>query len=654
MQLHLKSIENNKLFFIIFFFHFLFHIQAQNLQLDWAISEGGISFDMGTAIDTDTDGNVYIVGNYTDTVDFDPGTGSSQLTNHGISSMFIQKLDPEGNLIWVKSIGGIGSSSITGNSLHIDQNNDVYITGEFLETIDFNPNESVFNLTSVGWRDAFILKLANNGNFQWAHSYGDETDDNGWSITTDDSSNVYISGRFQGIVDFDSGNSTINQTSAGMDLFVLKLNTLGEYIWVKTVGKSGENGIILGYGVAIGSTGDVYVTGNFTHTIDFDPDSTVYNLSTYDTINNFGLQQDIFILKLNNNGEFLWVKSTTGSDVNSASKARNIKLDNQDNIFVNGYYSQTLDFDPSNNTYILTSTNSTSNFIWKLNSNGDFQWVKSYSIDNLDDVNTFDLDNNGNVYISATYQDIKDMDPNSTTFFLSSSGVEDFYLVKLHNNGNFISAISTEEAGYIAPSDIAIDNVGNIAITGFYTFICDFDPGLDTFNLTSNGNSDIFVVKLSPCTNPTSILATDSTLVSNNANALYQWLDCNNGYSPIPNETNQSFSPISDGIYAVKVTENGCTTISACIPFYFIGMDENILSNVTLHPNPAEESTLLYLYGNEPKFVNIRDISGLSIEQFWTSEEKVNIDLSTYSNGMYFIQLKLNNHSQVLKLVVNK
>lgn len=118
---------------------------------------GGSSYNTGSDITTDDNGNVYTLGYFQGTVDFDPGTGTTNLTSAGGFDIFIQKLDANGNFVWVQQIGG--TISDYGVELTIDAVGNMYTTGYFRGTVDFDPSVGISNLIAVGNRDIFIQKL---------------------------------------------------------------------------------------------------------------------------------------------------------------------------------------------------------------------------------------------------------------------------------------------------------------------------------------------------------------------------------------------------------------------------------------------------------------------------------------------------------------
>jgi len=272
---------------------------------EWAKQIVGDVLVEGKAITTDTSGNVYTVGDFYSTTDFDPGAGIANLTSARGGDIFISKLDSDGNYVWAKRIGGVELDSST--SIILDSSNNIYVTGYFDDTVDFDPGAGTTNLTSNGNGDIFILKLDSSGNYVWVKKIGEVLVERANSLSIDSSGNMYLTGHFQtfplGTVDFDPGAGTTNLTSAGNgDIFILKLDSSGNYVWVKSIGGiSYEAGI----SVKTDSLGNVYTTGQFYGTTDFDPGAGTANLTSVGSA-------DIFISKLDSDGNYVWAKSIGG------------------------------------------------------------------------------------------------------------------------------------------------------------------------------------------------------------------------------------------------------------------------------------------------------------------------------------------------------
>jgi hypothetical protein len=144
------------------------HLNAQNLN--WVKGIGSTGLDQGRTVASDAAGNMYLTGNFSATVDFDPGAGIFNLTAFGQYDGFVLKLDPLGNFMWAKQFGGVNEEF--SENIAVDNTGNVIIGGHYIGTADFNPGPSTFNLTSNGSEDIFILKLDPSGSFLWAKSIG--------------------------------------------------------------------------------------------------------------------------------------------------------------------------------------------------------------------------------------------------------------------------------------------------------------------------------------------------------------------------------------------------------------------------------------------------------------------------------------------------
>lgn len=456
---------------------------ANAQTLEWAKAMGGTGRDEGYSIAVDASGNVYTTGEFDGNADFDPGVDSFML-NSGMGGIFVSKLDASGNFVWAKQIGG----RYGGYSIAVDASENVYITGYFRGTADFDPGGGVFNLSSTGGADAFISKLDASGNFVWAKQIGGVDDDQGSSIAVDALGNVYTTGGFKGMVDFDPGVGAFHLTSAGSyDVFISKLDASGSFVWAK--GMAGTDSDV-GASISVDASGNIYTTGAFQSTVDFDPGIGAFNLSAADT--------DIFISKLDASGNFVWAKKMGGIAL-VGDVGFSIAVDALGNVYTTGDFEDTADFDPGAGTFNLSSAGISDIFISKLNASGDFEWAKRIGGTGRDVGYSIVVDSHGYVYTTGYFRSTADFDPGAGTFNLSSVGTADIFISKLDASGNFVWA--TQMGGsFDVGRSIAIDASGNIYTTGIFEFTGDFDPGVGIFNLTSAGSIDIFVQKLSQTT----------------------------------------------------------------------------------------------------------------------------------------------------------
>jgi hypothetical protein len=474
--------QESKNFKTLFIFLFVFNSSFFAQRLDWVKSISGTGQINTMASTLDASGNVYAIGRFQGTVDFDPGSGIVNLTSNGGADVFIQKLTSSGNLVWAKSFGG--TLNELGSFLAIDGSGNLYATGYFQGTVDFDPGSGTVNLTSNGGEDIFIQKLTSSGNLIWAKSFGGSSNDNVNSLSVDSSGNFYIMGIFSGTVDFDPGLGTVNLTSNGnSDVYVQKLTSSGNLVWAKSFGGTSHE---FGRSISIDDTGNVYIAGSFSGTADFDPGSGIFNLTS-----NGG--EDIFIQKLTSSGNLVWAKSFGGPN---NELPNSISLDSWGNVYNTGFFSGTVDFDPGLGTVNLTSNRGADVYIQKLTSSGNLVWAKSFGGSSTVVANSIFADAFGNVYTTGYFSGTADFDLGSGIFNLTSNGLSDVFIQKLTSSGNLVWAKSFGGSSYDQANFTSVDASGNVITSGIFSGTVDFDPGIGTVNLTSNGGYDFFIQKL--------------------------------------------------------------------------------------------------------------------------------------------------------------
>ena len=196
----------------------------------------------GYAIDVDQNNSVILTGSFYGLIDVDPGAGKTILSGAGTSTVFLVKLSANGDFIWGRQIGGVGSpySYVDAEDIKCDAAGNVFATGWFGGTCDFDVAGSHTSFTSGGPADGFVCKFDGNGNFLWAKKIGNSVSNNvvqPRAIDVDQNGNVYSSGSFSGTQDVDPGVGVYNLTSNGSaDAYVLKLSPGGDFVWAKIWG----------------------------------------------------------------------------------------------------------------------------------------------------------------------------------------------------------------------------------------------------------------------------------------------------------------------------------------------------------------------------------------------------------------------------------
>lgn len=317
----------------------------------WAKNMGGTTDDESYSIALDATGNTYTTGYFTGTADFDPGLATSNLISAGLFDIFVSKLDPSGNFVWARQMGG--TTDDFGLSIRIDGGN-VISTGAFSGTADLDPVGTA-NFTSVSGNDTYISKLDAAGNFVWAKQFGGTGADQGNSVTIDGLGNIYTTGYFDGTTDFDPGVGTSNFASAGLrDIFISKLDASGNFVWAKQIGGTGSD---QGRSIILDGSANVYTTGSFAGTVDFDPGASILDLISAG-------DRDIFVSKLDVSGNFVVAKSIGGT---LFEQGESLVIDAQGIIHITGFFNGTVDFDPGPGTANLTSQGGNDIFVLKLN-----------------------------------------------------------------------------------------------------------------------------------------------------------------------------------------------------------------------------------------------------------------------------------------------
>jgi hypothetical protein len=480
---------------------------TQTQTFEWVKQLGGASHENAQSIVTDDFGNIYMVGNFEGTTDFDPGPGTFNLTSGGDADVFISKIDAYGNFLWAKQIGGVADMS--GYSIAISDSGNIYTTGSFLGTADFDPGVGTFDLTSSASFQIFISKLDNSGNFVWAKEFGLSSSDIGYGISVDDNENIYVTGQLWGNGDFDPGPGTFNLSSQGIsDIFISKLDHLGNLIWVKHMGGIDHD---RGSTIDVDALGNVYTSGSFQETVDFDPGIGVFNLTS-------GTGYDAFISKLDADGNFIWAKQLGRSNT-VFSSGKSIVLSDSGNVYTLGSFSGTGDFDPGTNFFNLTAEGGSDVYISKLDTSGNFVWAKQIGGIGHDSPGGIDVDAEENIYFTGGFSEVVDFDPGPGTVNYTSEGFRDIFITKLDNLGNLVWARQMGDYRNDLGATIVLDPFRNIYTAGIFSETVDFNSGSGTANLIELGQYDVFLHKIAQC-------STTSTDLQSTCNSL-TWIDGN-------------------------------------------------------------------------------------------------------------------------------
>lgn len=339
----------------------------------------------------DAQSNIYTSIHYYGTFDADPDSNVAY-TLTSIPSQFqrdivISKLDSNGNFVWAKNFSSPYYDDCSG--LYIDQQENVYFTGSFGDSIDMDPGSAQQYLYASGNLDAFIAKLDINGNYLWAKNLNAPQTSIGAGIRKNNNE-ILVVGSFSDSIDIDFGaGSNFLQANAQDDFFLLSLDTNGNSNWIKQF-----SGLDYDYqiDIAVNSANKIYLTGSFTDTVDFDP-----GIGVTDKVA-MGNTSDIFVLKLSDNGNLEWVETIGGFFYDNSTS---IAVSDNYGVYLNGRFRDVVDFDFGLSISNLTTPNGPGVYIMNIldcqlvatisqtnlqltaaNQNANYQWINCnpYSI----------------------------------------------------------------------------------------------------------------------------------------------------------------------------------------------------------------------------------------------------------------------------------
>src|SRR5690554_6023293 len=476
---------------------------------------------------------------------------------------------------WVAQMWGASTVQVYDIALDGDEN--VYAIGRFNVSSGYFDNDNLFTPTIPGPgsnNSVFIVKYDKDRNFQWARAAGGIPYDEGYSIHVDASNNVYATGVFNGTVSFGSYTLTSKNTGSGMvkgDAFVVKLNSSGTFLWAKSFGGTGT--VMYSHSITTDPSGNIYLTGYFAG-------GYVMNFSTSGGTRNVtgagSGRSNAYVLKLDNNGNDLWVNTYGASSSDVMGRA--VVADGS-NIYVMGYFNGTVDF-RSTGSYPQASSVSGSGganhlgsyfvlrisqglgmasapivisrsgasgwsygrtlalsggyvyvtgeqgnnaFVAKYDASLNNQWMKTFGATARG--NGIAVDGDGNVYTTGYFEGAS-FSPGGGGASLSKKGTRDAYLHVLDGNGNFLTAKQFGGSGAevtgmgikVAPSPSKAIYIGGFF--GDYNKTTDFDPNAGIANVNPLSSSrDGFIVKLNPmtCTTPSAPTAVDQSFCDSDA-----------------------------------------------------------------------------------------------------------------------------------------
>lgn len=569
---------------------------SQSSSYLWANGIGNTGDDQASSIAVDVDGNTYITGQFTGTVDFDPGTGTVDLTAIGDSDIFVAKYSSTGAYIWAFNIGG--AESDMGLDIQLNSNGSLIVCGFFSGiNVDFDPDAtSIYYLSSSGKRDFFYASFNVSGIFQWANSVGGVYQDQANALALDPLDNIYITGSFiaqyANRVDFNPGQNAADtfylftNSFQNSDLFVAKYSSSGDFIWAFNVANA--SAIERGNDISVDDSGNVVITGDYSNSTDFDPGSGTSNVLSK------GGAPDIFVAKYDSSKNFKWA---FGLGSVSQDGGRSVVTDSSGNVIVTGRFSANpngtpplpVDFDPGPGTANLFSTTVNYDaYLAKYTPGGAYLWAKNIGGNNWDEGFALNVNPFQDILITGSFEGIADFDPSSPVFNLISLGGKDVFVAEYASTGNFHWALNVGGTGVDIGYGISSDTLGVAYVCGSFSNTVDFNPTTPVVNLTSNGGVDIFLA----------------------------------AYTQLP-------------VGVADISRTG--------------------ESLFLYPNPSSNYINIVMPDNSiTNLLTIRDLHGRIVKKSMVNNELYTMDVSGFDPGVYLITLESTDSVSHARFVVTK
>ena len=448
------------LFLLLLFF--VGYTEAQTLN--WGVGYGNTQHVNPRQLDVDAAGNVAVVGHFSDTLDFDPDTASVHKIGAigptaASNNLYIQKLDNTGSFLWVKQLAYSPGNSNAGHyKIKFDALGNIFVTGSFNGTVDFDPGPGTQNVTSTNNSDGYLLKLDANGNFLWVKFIEGNSADVVKEMEIDANGNIYLSGSFFSTIDLDSGPGVQQLTSVGSrDIFLTKWDANGNFAWAHSYGAGLSDEP---YAMELDKNENVILVGTFRDTVDFDP-----GIGTQQLI---ASANEGFVLKVDPNGNTLFAKHLSERNI------AEVALDNDNNILLTGRFQGTIDLDPNAGINTVTSNGSYDVFVAKWDSTGNYVWSVSFG-GNFGEIAAHVVaDDFNRVFTIGSYATSVDFDPSSNNFYMFNAS-SDVFLSILDANGGFLDAKRFTSTSTDGPLAMEIRN-NCIYATGTYNATMDFAP----------------------------------------------------------------------------------------------------------------------------------------------------------------------------------
>lgn len=467
---------------------------AQPSPAPWPRTLGGAGREHATGVAVDGQGNTYVAGHF----QAETAIGTARLTSSGPTDAFVAKLDRDGQVLWAVSLGGAGGDEPRGIAVAPD--GDVYLTGFFSETADFDPGPGRSELASAGGADAFLLRLNPRGELVWARRLGGKLGDAGFGVTAARDA-VYVTGRFQGTLDLPAAPPAGKEAApparlegAGRsDAFVARFDPEGNLQWARRLGGGKDDE---GRGIAPGRGGEVWVAGHFEEAASLGAEAGL-------ALKSAG-RSDVFVARLDPEGRTLWAGRMGGAGADECASAAAVR---GGGVALTGRFTRSADFDPGPGSTSLASSGPVDAFVVRLDASGGLVWARQMGGQGSDAGLAVASDRNGSVYAAGLYQQSPGKDGGEgipiVVWAQPGAAPDSFsYVAEFTDSGDRLWSLGLSASGGLQALAIAVEPSGVPYVAGAFKGETAPQEQTGSSAVKAAGKEDAFVWRLTPTVLP--------------------------------------------------------------------------------------------------------------------------------------------------------
>lgn len=397
----------------------------------------------------------------------DHASSSYVITHAGIT-----RYDAAGTVVWVKKF----DANAVAHRVLVDGNNDPIVIGVFSGTAVFGAT----TLTSAGMKDVFVVKLAPNGNAQWATAGGGGGDDDANDLAIDAANDIVVAGSFSG------AGAAFGQAQlaslGGRDVYVAKLDTNGALGWARSFGGTGDD-YTFGLG---GDDAGALVGGMF---------STSPSVAIGATTLMAGQHHEAIVYRLDADGTPAWAKSAGGD---ADAWVSGIGMDSAGSAYVAGMFGGTAVFDFDHGV-TLQSAGGTEAFLAKYDASGGVEWARrvghgvlDFGLQNDSAGDTISVDPQGSASVVGWFSGTATFGPSIGGVSAESAGGTDLFIARFDAAGELVCLVPGGGPLDDMATGVAADGIGGVVASGYF----DTTATVAGLPLAGAGGPSVFAVKL--------------------------------------------------------------------------------------------------------------------------------------------------------------